>query len=180
MNGQARIGRGGQALRIAMWGGAALLMAAAAAAAKLGEGMEWSAADFVLVASILLAACGLFELLMRKTDSWAYRAGVAVAVGSAVLLFLAAGAVGIVGSDDEPANLLFLGVIAFAAAGALAARFRPGGMAPAMGLTAAAQVLAGTVALLLVADVPGFLLGTALFTPLWLLSAWLFRRVEQS
>lgn len=177
MNGQVGTG-GGRVegpLRIAVWGGAALLMAAAVAAAQLGDGMQWSAGDFALAAAVLLAGCGLFELLMRKTGSWAYRAGAVVAVGSAVLLFLVAGAVGIVGSDDEPANLLFLGVIALGAAGALAARFRPVGMARAMALTAAAQLLAGIVALILVGDVPGFLLGTALFTPLWLLSAWLFR-----
>jgi hypothetical protein len=176
MTGQARIGRGEQGLRIAMWGGAAALMLAPAVATQLSDEMRWTLADFLLVGAMLLAGCGLFELLLRKSDSWAYRAGALVAVGAAFLLFLAAGAVGIVGGEDEPANLIHLGVIALAAAGALVARFRARGLARAMAVTAGAQVLAGIVGLVLVPDLWGFVLGTALFTSLWLLSAWLFAK----
>ena len=168
-----------RSLRIAVWGGAAALMLAPAVATRLGDGMQWSAGDFLLVGAILLAGCGLFELLMRRTDSWAYRAAAGLAVAAAVLTFLAAGAVGIVGSEDEPANLLFLGAIAVAAAGALAARLRPRGMARAMAAAAAVHVLAGIAAVILVPDMTGFLLGTALFTPMWLASARLFGRAAR-
>jgi hypothetical protein len=176
MAGQAEIGRSGHGLRIAVWGGAAALMLAAVAATRLSDEMRWETGDFILVGGMLLAACGLFELLMRRADGWAYRAGAAVAVASAFLLFLAAGAVGIVGSEDEPANLMFLGVIALGVAGAVLARFKARGMARAMAVTAGAQGLAGIVGILLVPDVTGFLLGTGLFAALWLLSAWLFSR----
>lgn len=163
-------------LRIAVWGGAGLLMLAPAVAARLSDEMRWDPGDFLLAGSMLLAGCGLFELAMRKSGSWAYRAGAMVAAGAAFLIFLAAGAVGIVGGEDEPANLLFLGVIALAAAGALAARFRPRGLARAMAAAAAAQGAAGVAGFVLLPDVRGFLVATALFTPLWLLSAWLFHK----
>ena len=166
-------------LRIAVWGGAALLMLAPAVATRLSDEMRWDAGDFILVGAMLLAGCGLFELAMRKSGSWAYRAGAMVAVAAAFLIFLAAGAVGIIGGEDEPANLLHLGVIALASAGALAARFRPRGMARAMAAAAVAQGAAGIVGMILVPDVRGFLAATALFTPLWLLSAWLFRKAAQ-
>lgn len=179
MTGQAQSGLGGQGLRIAVWGGAAALILAAAAAARLTEAMRWETFDFLLFGAVLLAACGLFELLMRRTGSWAYRAAALIAVAAALLTLLAAGAVGIVGSEDEPANLLFLGAIAVAAAGALAARLRPRGMARAMAAAAAAHVLAGVAAVILVPDMTGFLLGTALFTPMWLASAWLFGRAAR-
>lgn len=178
MDAQAETGHA-RGLRIAVWGGAGLLMLATAAATRLSDEMRWSAADFILVGAMLLAGCGLFELLIRKAVSWAYRAGALVAVATAFLIFLAAGAVGIVGSEDEPANRLYLGVIALAAAGSLAARFRPSGMARAMAAAAGAHVLAGIVGLALVPDLPGVLLGTALFAPLWLLSAWLFAKAAR-
>lgn len=171
--------QGLRGLRMAVWGGAALLMLAAASVARLGGSMQWSGADFLLAGTILLAGCGLFELLMRRSGSWPYRAGALVAAATAVLLFLAAGAVGILGGENEPANLLFAGVIALAAAGALGARFRARGLARAMAVAAAAQVLAGIAGIAMVPDVKGFLLGTALFTPLWLLSAWLFARAAR-
>ena len=176
MTGRLETGGGGLSgpWRMAVWGGAALLMLVPAAAAQVSDEMAWGPGDFILAGAMLLAACGLAELAMRKTDNWAYRAGAGTAVAAAFLLFLAAGAVGILGSEDEPANLLFPGVIAVGLAGALLARFRPGGMARAMAVTAGAQVLAGIVGMVLVPDLRGFLLGTGLFSAMWLASAWLF------
>jgi hypothetical protein len=179
MTGQAQIGVGGQGLRIAVWGGAALLMLAAVLAEQLSEQMQWDSGDVMLAGAMLLAGCGLFELLMRATDSLAYRAAAMIALGTAFLLFLAAGAVGIIGSEGEPANLLYLAVIAIGAAGAAVARFRPRGMSRAMTLTAAAHVLAGIAGLVLVPDVRGFVIATLLFTPMWLVSAWLFAKAVQ-
>lgn len=178
MNGHVGAGGGRLegSLRIAVWGGAAALMLAPAVASRLSDEMQWDSGDFILAGAILLAGCGLFELLLRASDSWAYRAGALVAAAAAFLIFLTAGAVGIIGSEDGPANLLYLGVIALAAAGAVAARFRARGMALAMSAAAAATVVAGVVGLSLVPDMRGFAIGTALFTPLWLLSAWLFAK----
>jgi hypothetical protein len=129
---------------------------------------------------MLLAGCGLWELAIRKSSSRTYGAGAGVAVAAAFLLFLVNGAVGIVGSEDEPVNLIYLGVIAVAVIGAVIARFRPRGMARAMAVTAGAQVLAGAVAVTLVPDIRGFLLGTALFAPIWLLAAWLFHKAARN
>lgn len=173
-------GRAGQGARIAVWGGSAALMLAAAAAALLSDEMRWTAGDFILAGASLLFGCTLFELLMRRTEGWAYRGGAMVAAAAAVLLFLAAGAVGMAGGEDEPANLLFLAVIAVAAAGSAVARFRPRGMARAMAAAAAAQILAAIAGLALVPDLQGFLLGTALFASLWLLSAWLFMKAVRT
>jgi hypothetical protein len=179
MTAQAEHPRGGQGRRVAVWGGAAALLSIPALATQVSGEMAWDSGDFMLLGTMLLAACGLWEILMRKSDSWAYRAGAGVAVGTAFFLFLAAGAVGIIGSEDERVNLLYLGVIAIGLAGALAARFRSRGMARAMAVTAAAHVLAGIVGVVLVPDVKGFVVATALFTPMWLASAWLFSRAAR-
>jgi hypothetical protein len=128
---------------------------------------------------MLLAGCGLWELAIRRSGSWAYSAGTAAAAAAAFLLFLVNGTVGVIGGEGERVNLLFLAVIAVALAGALLARFRAKGMARAMAVTAVAQLAAGVAGLMLMPDLRGFLLGTALFTPLWLLSAWLFAKAAR-
>jgi hypothetical protein len=169
-------GRGQQGWRIAVWGGAAALMLAPAVASQVSDEMAWDPADFILVGLMLAAACGAWELAIRRTGSWAYAAAAIVAAGTAFLLFMVNGAVGILGSEDNPVNLLYFGVITLALGGAIAVRFRPDAMARVMAVTAAAQVVAGLIGLALFPDLRGFLLGTAMFVPLWLLSAWLFRR----
>jgi hypothetical protein len=161
---------------MAVWGGAAALMLAPVLATRLTDEMAWDPADFVLFAIMLAAACGAWELAMRKTRNPAYAAGAIVAAGAAVLLVLVNGAVGFVGDEGDPANLLFFGVITLAFGGAVIVRFRADGMARTMAVTAAAQVVAAALAVAMVPDIRGFLLGTAMFVPLWLLSSRLFAR----
>jgi hypothetical protein len=48
-----------------------------------------------------------------------------------------------------------------------------------MAVTAGAQVAAAALAVAMVPDVRGFLVGTAMFVPLWLLSSWLFGRAAR-
>jgi hypothetical protein len=182
MSGQIEMGgrSGGQGWRTAVWGGAAALMLAPAAATRLTDEMAWDSADFILVAIILAAICGAWELAMRKTKNWAYAAGAIVAAGAAFLLFVVNGAVGYIGNEDDPVNLLFFGVLTLALGGAVIVRFRPEGMARTMAVTAGAQIVAAALAVAMVPDVRGFLVGTAMFVPLWLLSSWLFARAARA
>jgi hypothetical protein len=179
MTGQVQMRGGSRGWRMAVWGGAAALMLAPAVASRVTDEMAWDPADFILVAIILAAACGAWELATRRTGSRAYSAGAIVAAGAALLLFFVNGAVGLIGSEDDPVNLLFFGVITLALGGAIIVRFRPEGMARAMAVTAGAQAVAAGLAVAMVPDVQGFLLGTAMFVPLWLLSSWLFARAAR-
>ena len=178
MTGQAQAGGAGPASywRIAVWGGAAALRLAPAVATQLTDEMAWDSADFILVGLLLAAGCILWETAVRKSGSVTYAAGVGVAAGAAFLLLLVNGAVGFLGSEANPVNLVFLTVPAVALGGAIVARFRAEGMARALAVTAGAQVAAGALGFALFPDLRGFLIGTALFVPLWLLSAWLFAR----
>jgi len=103
-------------------------------------------------------------------------------VAAAFLLVWVNLAVGFLGDEGNPANLMFLGVIAIAIFGAIVARARAAGMSNAMLIAAGAQVLAGATGLATGWASPGsegiyeVVLGTGLFTPMWLLSAWLFRK----
>lgn len=171
--------RGRQGWRIAIWGGAAALLLAPALATRVSDEMKWDSADFILVGLILAAACGIWELAMSKTRNWSYSAAAIVAAGTAFLLFVVNGAVGILGSEDNPVNLLFFGILTLAFGGAVIVRFQAEGMARAMAVTAGAQIVTGALGLMLFPDVKGFLVGTGMFVPLWLASAWLFRRAAE-
>ena len=98
------------------------------------------------------------------------------------LLVWANGAVGLLGDADNPANLMFFGVIAVAVTGALLARLRPAGMARAMLAAMTAQALAGITGLAAGCSAPGpdgayeVVMGIGLFGGLWLLAASLFRK----
>jgi hypothetical protein len=162
-----------------VWGGAAALMLAPAIATRLTDEMAWDSANFILVAIMLAAGCGAWELAMRKTKNWAYAAGAIVALGTAFLLFAVNGAVGFIGNEDDPVNLLFFGVLTLAFGGPVIVRFRPAGMARAMAVTSGAQVAAGALAAAMVPDLRGFAVGTAMFVPLWLLASWLFARAAR-
>lgn len=170
---------GGQGWRMAIWGGAAALMLAPAIATRVTDEMAWDLADFILVATLLAAACGAWELAIRRTGSWTYAAGAIAAAGAALLLFFVNGAVGFLGDEGNPVNLLFFGVLTLAAGGAIVVRFRPEGMARVMAVTAGAQVVVGALGVTMVPDLRGFLIGTAMFVPLWLLSSWLFERAAR-
>jgi hypothetical protein len=173
-------GRSGhQGWRMAVWGIAAALMLAPAVATQVTDEMAWDRADFLLFGIMLAAACGAWEIAIRRTGSWTYAAGAVAAAGAALLLFLVNGAVGFIGDEGDPVNLVFFGVLTLALGGAIVVRFRPEGLARLMAVTAGAQAAAGALGVAMVPDVRGFLLGTALFVPLWLLSSRLFARAAR-
>jgi hypothetical protein len=166
---------------MAPWAVAALILLLPLVAMQFTDEVAWDAADFAVMGVMLLGACGAYELAARTPRNRAYRAAVGVAVVAAFLLIWINLAVGIIGSEDNPANLMYGGVLAVGIAGALAARFRPGGMAQALAATAFAQILAGIIAVsagwgAAGANWPWPIVGlSGFFTALWLGSAWLFR-----
>ena len=77
-----------------------------------------------------------------------------------------------IGSEANPYNLVFAGVIGVALLGSILARFEASGMMKAMILAAVVQAAGGAVGL--TADARGALFSMA-FSGLWLLSALMFR-----
>ena len=57
-----------------------------------------------------------------------YRAASVVAGGAALLLLWGMGAIGIIGIEGDPGDLMYLGVLAVPISGAIVARFRADGM----------------------------------------------------
>jgi hypothetical protein len=134
---------------------------------------------------VLAAAGGVVELGARVSGHFAHRLGMFVAVVTGVLMVWINLAVGIFGSEDHPANMLFFGVVAAALAGGWTARFQPAGMARAFQATTAIQLWVG----LLIATAgpaggpmpdrvrPLVLIGA--FALLWLFAALLFGKAAR-
>ncbi len=176
--------RRGSLWRTVPWVIAAFLLLLPLVAMQFTDEVVWDETDFAVIAAMLFGACGAFELAARTTANTAYRAAVGVALVAAFLLIWINLAVGIIGSEDNPANLMYGGVLAVAIIGAVIARFQPDGMARAMVATALAQVLVAVLALIAgmgyPASPPLEILGvTAMLAALWLLSAWLFRKAAR-
>src|SRR5688500_12362544 len=135
INGGAR----GFPWRIAAWGTAALLLLLPLVAMQFTDEVAWTGFDFIF-AGVMIGGVGrLFEMTVRMARDNAYRSGVGFALAAAFMIVWATGAVGMIGNEDDPYNLLFIGVIGLALAGAIAARFRAAGMARAMAVAAAAH-----------------------------------------
>ena len=132
--------------RLAGWAAGALMLLVALVAKQFIGEVSW--VDNLAQTGALLIGVGVVvELASRKTGEAAYRAAVGLALGSALLLGWVNGAVGIIGSEDNPANLMYGGVLVVGAIGAIIARFKPEGMARVLFATALAQTLVAVIAL---------------------------------
>ncbi len=167
--------------RIAVWGAAALLLALPLVAMQFTKEVNWELADFVVFGTMLAAVCGTYELAARATADYAYRAAVGVALLTAFILVWVNLAVGIIGNENNPANLVYVGVLAVGIVGAIIARFKPYGMARALFATALAQALVGVIVLFSGAEPRiGLFVGHGFLTALWVGSAWLFLKTGRS
>ncbi len=168
-------------LRLIGWGCVAALLITPAIAMRFNPEVQWTAFDFLLAGAILIGAGLVCEVVVRASRDWSYRLGVLVTLATAILLFWINGAVGVIGSEDNPQNLWFGLVLATVLFGSILVRFRAGGMA--LVLTAAAAVQFGIGAWAYSADwgtgteqwPAVILVTTGVFTAAWLVAAALFR-----
>ena len=174
------------AWRIAGWGTAVALLAAPFVAMQLhADGVNWSAGDFIFAGAIFATVGGLLELAVWKISSGWYRAAVALALLAYLLVIWVNLAVGIVGSEHNPANQLFFVALLIGIVGACVTRFGAKGMAGSMLVTSVSIIIAFMIASIEPSDEPFVnhgveLAGTSLFAALLLASAWLFRRAALS
>ncbi|MBW8311832.1 MAG: hypothetical protein K0M64_07315 [Rhizobium sp.] len=165
--------RFGHRLRPLVWGGAAALLLLPAVAMQFTREVQWDAFDFLVMGGMLLAVCLAYETAVRFARGNAYLVAAAIAVGASFLTAWANLAVGIIGSEDNPVNDIFFGVIAVAFVGALLSRLRPRGLAWAMLATAVAQLAACLYAWF--GGHGHVFVFTGVMCGLWLTAAQLFR-----
>jgi hypothetical protein len=172
--------------RLFGWGAAVALILMPLLAMQLdAPGVNWTASDFIFAIMLIGGTGLLFELAARASRSWAYRGGVALALIPSFLIVWINGAVGIIGDEDNPANLVFGVVLAIEIAGAIVAKAKAEAMVRAMAVTAGAQGLIGLIVFgrSIAANEPpgafGLLILIEGFAVLWLMSALLFAKVAR-
>jgi len=153
---------------------------------QFSDEVDWSLFDFVAAGALLFGTGLTFELVVRKSAGVAYRIATGLSCATALLLIWINLAVGLIGSEDNPANVLYLSVLMVGGVGAAAARLRPQGMARALFVTALVQAVVPVLAIVIwrppVANEEnlGGLIGVfflnAFFVLLFVASAVLFRR----
>jgi hypothetical protein len=168
----------------------ALILLVPLIAMQFTDEVAWSPFDFAVAGALLFGTGLAFELITRQAGANAYRAAVGVALLAALLLVWINLAVGIIGSEDNPANLMYIGVLAVFLIGALLARFRPQAMPRVLFATALAQVVVPVVALMIwqpeisstevLLDLLRVVGVNAFFVAMWVGSALLFRRTNDT
>jgi hypothetical protein len=149
-------------------------------AMQITDEVVWDLTDFAVAGALLIGTGLVYELAARKAGSIAYRGAVGVALVAGLMLVWVNLAVGLIGTEHDPANLMYGGVLAVGIAGAIIARFQPQRMAYAMLATALTQALVAAIALIagLGSPVNGpleILVGNGVFVALFVGSAGLFR-----
>ncbi|QDA59542.1 hypothetical protein [Hymenobacter jejuensis] len=142
-----------------------------------------SVSQFVIVGILLLVTGLLYLLVASRARSGTYKLAAGVAVAASLLLVWGNLAVGFIGSEDNPANLLYAGVLAVGLIGAIVAKLQPLGMSKAMFAAALTQFAFPFVAMsiwrpeLNMGVVLVIVLNT-IFSGLWVASALLFRHAS--
>jgi lysylphosphatidylglycerol synthetase-like protein (DUF2156 family) len=114
------------------------------------------------------------------TSTTRYVLALGVAIGTVLLMLFGIGALGIVGEGER--DWLYLAAPVVGLVVAVVTRFRPAGMAMALAAAAVTTVVAGAVAVALVAldetngSVPDVIMLTGMFAVLFAVAAWLFGR----
>lgn len=131
--------------RLALITGAILLIPLTAM--QFTEEVVWTLSDFVIMGTLIFGTGLTYKLITRKSGGTVYRVAVGFALFTGLFLIWVNGAVGVIGSEDNPVNLLYFGVIAVGIIGGFISRFHPEGMTLTMFAMALAQALVAAIAL---------------------------------
>lgn len=117
-------------------------------AMQFSNEVHWTLSDFIFAGGLLFGTGFIYILVTRMTVNTAYRVAVGFALFTGLFLIWVNAAVGIIGSEDNPFNVMYFGVIAVGIIGGLIARFRPHGMIRTIFAMALAQSLITAIALI--------------------------------
>ena len=137
--------------------------------------------EFLLLGLAGLALFGLFRFLVsRFPENRYYKYGIAAGMVTGFLLFWVNGAVGIIGSENNDANMMYLLLLLLAFLASIAVGFKPARMVWVMRGSATAIVLIAVLAVVFGVGVSGpvwpwdVVWITGFFMALLLFAGWLF------
>jgi len=163
-----------------IWGFAGSLLLLPLIAMQFTNEVNWTGLDFLVMGAMLTVACGCYEIATRMSGNLWYRIGAGIGIIGSFLLVWINLAVGIIGAESNPANLMYFAVLMFGVIGSLSARFKPQGMFKTTLTMAIAMLLIGVIAIFL--DLDGYPVGlmrqvllNGFFAGVYAMSAGLFR-----
>lgn len=148
--------------------------------------VNWSLFDFIIMGIMLSGAGGMIVFFSRFSSKTSYKLAVVITLLAGFLILWINLAVGIIGSEDNPLNLLYLLVYATGAVGAGISRLRPKGLSIALFATAAVQFSIPILAMFIgnhSLNDPSGLLGIVLlnsfFALMFVIAGFLFRKAAK-
>lgn len=145
-----------------------------------------NAFDVILVSTLFSGIAVAYKLLSRKKEKKTYRFAALLALATAFFVTWANLAVGVIGNEDNPINLLFFLVLVIGVIGASLSHFKPRGMSDTLIAMGSVQLLIPFIALIInrpnidTADdlrgVAFIIIFNSIFSLLFAISALLFKR----
>jgi hypothetical protein len=117
-------------------------------AMQFTQEVVWTLNDFIIAGTILFGTGLIYKLVTRKSGDTPNRVAIGFALFTGFLLLWTNLAVGVIGSENNPVNLLYFGLIFIAIIGTFIARFQPKGMSLTMYSIAIGQALIAAIALI--------------------------------
>ena len=121
-------------------------------ASRVVDGWNWDARGFVFTYVMFFGTGLAYALIAKKMGAWAYKAGVGLALVAGFVLGW--GNMVHMSESENPAYLVYFGVIAVGGVGAWLARLEARGMARVLFAMAAALAVVTVIAVMLLSDAP--------------------------
>lgn len=118
-------------------------------AMQFSNEVNWSFFDFIFAGVFIFGIASIYKLLTRKKENIIYRIATGVFLISILMIIWINGAVGILGTESNPANFLYGGVILTGIFGSLIAQLKSKGMAITLFSMAVVQILVPVIAFII-------------------------------
>lgn len=153
------------------WAGAAAVLLLPLFAMQFTSEVNWTFGDFLFAGILLGLLGGGIELAARVQRDRYFKVGAVLAVLTAFFTTWANAAVGLIGSGENPVNILFFGVIFFALLGSAFSKRKSNLLALTMLVAGILHIGIAAIFGLFGGDVPGGTISSVLGTVWWFAAA---------
>jgi hypothetical protein len=115
-------------------------------AMQFSDEVNWSLFDFIFAGAIIFGFGTTYKLITRKIESNIYKIATGLFLIAIVLLVWVNGAVGILGTENNPENMLYGGVVIIGILGSLSTQLKSKGMTVTLFMMALVQLLVPIIA----------------------------------
>lgn len=139
--------------------------------------VEWSFSDFVMGGALIFATGMAYQFVRSKSEKLLYRIAFGITIFTSLLIVWSNLAVGIIGSEENPANLLYFIVVGLVGSGSFIAKFKAEKMYFVMLAVALTQLILTAIILFAFSNINALevIIINMFFVGSWITSAMLFK-----